>query len=100
MAWMYAVNDDGTINPYKGDSGSMSNAERLTLDNKIDRVNETKPLLGYSMVVGSPFGRSYANQDYWITTPVTKILEEYVDDEGNLNVIFKTKNSKYHWKRN
>ena len=46
------------------------------------------------MLVGSATARTYSDQDYWLTTPVTEILE----DEGD-RVLFKTGNSTYEWTR-
>lgn len=115
MPWMYAINDDGNVIEWKGDSGNLSTAYRLTtleeaVKNKweyhessrkgevIAYCHNTKPSVGVSMRVGSTYSRSYSSQDYWTTTPVTEILEEFTDDQGRLNVKFKTKNSTYWWK--
>jgi hypothetical protein len=46
------------------------------------------------MLVGSVTARSYSDQDYWLTTKVTEILEEEEKD-GQLYVRFKTGNSIY-----
>lgn len=99
MVWMYAINADGSYDLSKGDSGSMSIAERLNCDNKLESHHNSKPLLGYSMIVGSVTGRSYSNQDFWITTPVKKIVDEWLDEQNILNVIFETNNSTYHWRQ-
>lgn len=117
MAWMYAINENNSIIEWKGDSGPMSTAYWTTTiseceknnveyydqeDNESDKVvafeHNAKPRVGVSMRVGSPYGRSYSNQDYWTTTPVTEILEEFTDDQDRLNVKFKTRNSTYWWK--
>ena len=119
MAWMYEINEDGSISEWKGDSGPMSTAYWTTTiseceknnieyyiqdDNGFDRViayeHMAKPRVGVSMRVGSPYSRSYnSNKDYWPTTKVTEILEEFVDSDNRLNVKFKTKNSVYWWKQ-
>jgi len=98
MPWMYKVKPDGQFDYSCGDSGSMSSAERLGLDGKVETITNTKPLVGYSMIVGSITARSFQHQDYWITTPVTKIVKQWRDEESCLNVIFETLNSTYHWK--
>ena len=56
------------------------------------------PLIGHGIRVGSPYGRTYAAQDYWQTTPITEIIEESINDEGYWTVRFKTNNSTYIWK--
>jgi hypothetical protein len=48
------------------------------------------------MLVGSMNARSYSGQDYWLTTPITKILEEINSDDVHY-VRFKTGNSEYEW---
>lgn len=75
-----------------GDTGSRSLA--LSYDKKHDKiiVKGHRPIIGCLMQVGSVVARSYSNQDYWTTTPVTKILE----DKGDY-VRFKTRNSEYEW---
>ncbi len=57
-------------------------------------VRGHRPIIGCLMQVGSVTARSYSDQDYWTTTPVTEILEETED-----YVKFKTKNSIYEWTR-
>lgn len=114
MAWLYAINEDNTINEWKGDSGPMSNAywtstvEEAIANNWNYEVYDgkaicveylAKPRIGVNMRVGSPYARSYSAQDYWTTTKVTEILEEFVDSDNRLNVKFKTKNSVYWWKQ-
>ncbi len=44
------------------------------------------------MLVGSITARTYSDQDYWLTTVVTEIIE----DKGDY-VKFKTGNSVYEW---
>ena len=48
------------------------------------------------MHVGSITARSYSGQDHWLTTTVTKILEEIKNDDV-FYVKFKTGNSVYEW---
>ena len=49
-----------------------------------------KPIIGCSLLVGSMTARTYSNQDYWLTTEVTEIVQETEN-----YVIFKTLNSVY-----
>jgi hypothetical protein len=76
-----------------GDSGARSEAIKWKEDGTIDSVVSNRPTLGCSMLVGSVTARSYSDQDYWLTTPVTEILEESDD-----YVKFKTGNSIYEWR--
>ena len=76
-----------------GDCGSMSKAVWEDGDD-VKEEDDAKPRVGVGMVVGSWRARSFSNQDYWITTPVTEIIEE---DEKYVK--FKTKNSTYEWFR-
>ena len=65
-------------------------------DRTFKEVVDTKPVVGCSLLVGSVTARSYSDQDYWLTTIVTEILEEERDEKGYLNFVrFKTKNSEY-----
>lgn len=79
-----------------GDSGSMS--EILDWESYTPIPGETYPRVGCGVRVGSPYARSYASQDWWQTTPITEILEESMDGDGNRTVRFKTRNSIYVWK--
>lgn len=74
-----------------GDSGAMSLAIRPG-----EIIQNSKPIVGYSVRVGSMSARSFSVQDYWTTTPVTEILEER-ETEDKLYVRFKTGNSEYEW---
>lgn len=74
-----------------GDSGPMS--EAITWDGEKNIVkNNARPQVNHCMKVGTFVARSYQNQDWWMTTPVTEILEE---TENYCR--FKTKNSEYEW---
>jgi hypothetical protein len=79
-----------------GDSGPMS--EILDEESYKPIPNEVYPRVGCGVRVGSPYGRTYSAQDYWQTTPVTEITDEWVDGDGFRNMRFKTKNSTYIWK--
>ena len=72
------------------DGGAMCDAIAWNEDRTFKEVVGHRPTIGCSLMVGSVTARSYSNQDYWLTTPVTKILEETED-----YVLFETKNSTY-----
>jgi len=72
------------------DGGAMCDAIAWNEDRTFKEIAGHKPIIGCSMMVGSMRARSYANQDYWLTTVVTKIIEETEE-----YCIFETENSKY-----
>lgn len=74
------------------ESGSRSEAISWNEDRTFKEVVGNRPIVGCSMLVGSVTARSYANQDYWLTTVVTEIIE----DKGDY-VKFRTENSIYEW---
>lgn len=76
----------------KGDIGGLSKAIKWNENGTFKEVISERPTIGCSMLVGSVTARSYSEQDYWLTTEVTEILEESDD-----YVKFKTKNSEYQW---
>ena len=57
----------------------------------MDKVVGDMPIVGCSLLVGSIHTRMFG-QDYWLTTPITKILEEKPG-----YVRFKTWNSEYEF---
>ena len=79
-----------------GDSGPM--CQILDPESGMAVKNADYPMVGFGVRVGSPYGRTYAAQDYWQTTPIVGIIEENINDEGFWTVRFKTKNSTYTWK--
>jgi hypothetical protein len=86
-----------------GDSGPMSDAVTPVWDENgklVDKIIEhtARPKVGAAMVVGSPYARTYSAQDWWMTTPITEILEERISKDGTEYVRFKTGNSEYEWK--
>ena len=85
-----------------GDSGQMSDVITPIWDENhklIDKIIEhnARPKVGAAMMVGSGYARSYSAQDWWMTTPITDILEERRDEDGTEYVRFKTGNSEYEW---
>lgn len=80
-----------------GDMGARSEAIKWTSDGKFDKVVGRYPTVGCSMLVGSISARSYSDQDYWLTTEVTEILEEKEDEDKGKYFKFKTGNSIYEY---
>lgn len=76
-----------------GDSGGMSEIVRINPEtDELEILHNEKPRIGWAIKVGSNFARSYSGQDWWMTTPVTEILEE----KDNY-IKFKTGNSEYEY---
>lgn len=84
------------ISDGKGDSGALSQAIAWNEDKTFKEVAGHKPIVGCSIKVGSVTARSYSNQDWWLTTPITEILEE-IENEDIQYIRFKTGNSEYEW---
>lgn len=79
-----------------GDSGASVQSIAWNEDGTFKEVVGDRPVVGCSMCVGSVSARSYSEKDYWLTTPVTEILEEKFDKDNNLLYSkFKTGNSIY-----
>ena len=82
------------IHPYGAEEfkecGPMVDAIKWSDDGKIKEIIGHEPIVGCSLMVGSVNARSYSDQDYWLTTEVTEIVEKTED-----YIIFKTKNSTY-----
>jgi hypothetical protein len=65
-------------------------------DGTFKEVVGSAPTIGCSMLVGSITARSYSDQDYWLTTKVTEVLEEKWTEDGLLYLVrFRTENSEY-----
>jgi hypothetical protein len=79
-----------------GDSGPM--CQILDSESYTPIPDVTYPRVGCGVRVGSHYARSYVSQDWWQTSPVLEILQEYINDEGYWTVKFKTRNSIYIWK--
>lgn len=77
-----------------GDSGGMSEALWIGNDGKVCVERDARPRVGAAVRVGSLYARTMQYQDWWLTTPVTRILE----DSGD-RVIFETRSgSRYEWR--
>jgi len=79
-----------------GDSGPV--CDIIAYDEECQRsyiLEDThRPQVGCCVRVGSLYARSYSSQDWWLTTPITEILEE---TESSMR--FKTRsNSIYEWR--
>lgn len=72
------------------ESGSRVEAISWNDDRSFNSVVDHKPTVGCSLLVGSVTARSYSDQDYWLTTLVTEIIEETSE-----HIKFKTQNSEY-----
>ncbi len=82
--------EDGKV----GDSGLM--CQILDEESYKPIPNETYPKVGCGVRVGSHYARSYVSQDWWQTSPVTEILEEW-NINGCRGMKFRTRNSIYIW---
>jgi hypothetical protein len=80
-----------------GDGGARVEAIAWTEDGKFKEVVSNRPTVGCSLLVGSVTARTYSKSDYWLTTVVTEILEEKLDENDNLYIKFKTENSVYEF---
>ena len=78
------------------EEGAMSQAIAWNENGTFKEIVGYRPVVGCSMRVGSITARSYSDRDWWMTTPITEILEERME-EDLLYVKFKTKNSVYEW---
>jgi hypothetical protein len=86
-----------------GDSGGMSLAITPKTGGNHRYEHGARPRVGVVMRVGSMGARSYSAQDWWQTTVITEILDEWNDGDDTDSVIecvrFKTGNSVYVWKK-
>lgn len=78
-----------------GDSGPM--CQILDAEGYNPIPGEVYPRVGCGVRVGSYIGRTYSMQDWWQTSPVTEITDEWIDENGFSHVRFKTRSSTYHW---
>lgn len=91
MATLYKIHKDGSAE-FK-EQGARVEAIAWNEDRTFKEVVTNKPTVGCSLLVGSVTARSYSDQDYWLTTVVTEILEE-----SEVCCKFKTQNSIYELK--
>jgi hypothetical protein len=88
MARLYKIHKDGSTE-FK-EQGARVEAIAWNEDRTFKGVIANVPTIGCSLLVGSVTARSYSDQDYWLTTKVTEILEE-----SKAGYKFKTENSIY-----
>jgi hypothetical protein len=88
MPTLFKVHPDGREE--LKEQGGLCNAIEWNEDGTSKGIAGHRPIVGCSLMVGSSRARSYSDQDYWLTTTVTEILEE-----TDKHVTFRTKNSKY-----
>jgi len=85
-----------------GDIGARVEAIKWNEDGTFREVIGNKPVVGCSLLVGSVTARTYREQDYWLTTEITEILEEKYSEKDSERLEyckFKTGNSIYElWK--
>jgi len=88
MATLVKIHPDGREE--MKDGGSRVESIRWNEDGTLKEISGRQPMIGCSLLVGSVTARSFSDQDYWLTTPVTEIIEE-----TNTHILFKTENSTY-----
>ena len=94
MATLIKIHQDGR-EEFK-EQGARVEAIEWNENGTFKEIIGNKPTVGCSLLVGSVTARSYSDQDYWLTTQVTEILEEKFTEDGYLELVkFKTKNSLY-----
>lgn len=88
MATLLKIHEDGREEFKEG--GARVDAIDWDEGGNFKEIKGHEPIVGCSLLVGSINARSYADQDYWLTTVVTEIVEK-TDEYW----IFKTQNSTY-----
>ena len=86
MARLYKIHKDGSAE-FK-EQGARVDAIAWNEDRTFKEIVAHVPTIGCSLLVGSVTARTYSDQDYWLTTKVTEIVEE-----STVSVKFKTENS-------
>ena len=81
------------ISDSAGDTGPMSRTIKRNTDGSLEEGGP-RPRIGFNVIVGSPYARTYDLRDYWVTTTVQEILEE---TENRMK--FRTNNSIYEWEQ-
>jgi len=80
----------------EGFAGSLVESIAWNEDGSFKEVTGSKPTVGESVRVGTMTAGTYTNRDWWMTTPITLILEERKNEEGKLEYVkFETENSTY-----
>jgi len=73
-----------------GDSGMMLNAICAETGKRVGENGEIA--VGCAVQCGTPFGRTMSDQDWWLTMPITEIIERSDEDKC---IKFRTQNSTY-----
>ena len=80
----------------EGFAGSLVESIAWNEDGSFKEITGSKPTVGESIKVGTMTAGTYSNRDWWMTTPVTLILEERKNEEGKYEYVkFETENSTY-----
>ena len=94
MPRLIKIHPDGTEEVKE--SGQRVEAIQWDAEGHFSKVVGHVPIVGCSLLVGSVTARTYSDQDWWLTTPVTEILQELYATNGQpLKFKFKTNNSIY-----
>lgn len=94
MAKLIKIHKDGQRE--LKEQGGRIDAIAWNEDGSFKEVAGHAPIVGCSILVGSISARSYSDQDYWLTSKVTEILEEQWTTDGLLYLVrFRTENSEY-----
>jgi hypothetical protein len=88
MSILLKIHGDGS-EEFK-ESGARVDAIGWDEGGNFKEVKGHEPIVGCSLLVGSVTARTYGNQDYWLTTTITEILEKTEE-----YWLFKTQNSTY-----
>jgi len=84
------------ISDGEGYSGSRVESIAWNEDGTFKEITGSKPTVGESFRVGTMGAGTYSKRDWWMTTPVTEIIKEEINEEGKLTyIMFKTENSIY-----
>jgi len=89
MPTLLKVHPDGREEFKEGGSRCEAIRWKDDADNTLV-IEGHEPIVGCSLLVGSVTARSYSSRDWWMTTTITKIIEE-----TNEYILFETINSKY-----
>jgi hypothetical protein len=94
MATLTKIHPDGTEEVKE--QGARVEAIQWDKETGRSKVVDHKPVIGCSLLVGSVTARTYSDQDWWLTTPITEMIQEIYDTQGRpLKFKFKTNNSIY-----
>lgn len=84
------------LNDNKKSSGNILKIINKNTNCTNSLIHSNKPLVGYSVLIISLFGKSKYNQDIFLTEPVEEIIKE-IKTENTHYVRFKTQRYEYEW---